>query len=71
MKRRDKIINGIAIATCVLGFGASLVAKNYVACVLWLLLLLQDLREWSLEKIIETQRKLIEEQNLVIKNNEK
>lgn len=71
MKRRDKIINGIGIATCVLGFGASLAAKNYIACALWLLLLLQDLREWSLEKIIETQRKLIEEQNLVIKNNEK
>ena len=71
MKRRDKIINGIGIAASVLGFGASLTAKNYIACVLWLLLLLQDLREWSLEKIIETQRKLIEEQNLVIKNNEK
>ena len=71
MKRRDKIINGIGIAACVLGFGASLAAKNYIACVLWLLLLLQDLREWNLEKIIETQRKLIEEQNLVIKNNEK
>ena len=71
MKRRDKIINGIGIAACVLGFGASLTAKNYIACVLWLLLLLQDLREWSLEKIIETQRKLIEEQNLVIENNEK
>ena len=71
MKRRDKIINGIGIAACVLGFGGSLAAKNYIACVLWLLLLLQDLREWSLEKIIETQRKIIEGQDLVIKNNEK
>lgn len=68
MKRRDKIINGIGIATCVLGFGASLAAKNYIACVLWLLLLLQDLREWNLEEIIAVQQALIKNQEKIIED---
>lgn len=84
MKRRDKIINTVGIIACVLGCITSLVCKNYIACVLWVLLLLQDLREWKLEetmslqkdlidnqdKIIESQAAIIQAQELMIKENE-
>jgi hypothetical protein len=55
-----KIINSLGIAACVAGCAASLVNKNYVAVILWVLLLLQDLRSWKLEDTIEIQKDIID-----------
>ena len=71
MKRRDKIINIVGIVACILGFISSLVSKNYIACVLWVLLLLQDIREWNLEEIIAVQQALIRNQEKIIEDEEK
>lgn len=71
MKRRDKIISTVGIVACILGFISSLASKNYIACVLWILLLLQDIRAWNLEEVIAVQQALIKNQEKIIEDEEK
>jgi hypothetical protein len=54
-----------------LGFGASLASSNYIACLLWILLLLQDIRAWNLEEIIAVQQALVKNQEKIIEDEEK
>ena len=65
---RNKILNIVELGIGVIGFVISFFVKNYLACVLWLMIILEDLRLHKLEDIIEMQKELLSIKDKRIEN---
>lgn len=56
----NKLTDIIGLTLCALGFVASFAGKNYVACALWVLVAIGDMRSIRLIETIEIQKEIID-----------